>query len=212
MDEKPGRRNRACEPSRAFPAAGGRKGIEESMYDDPDKQAAYRTILDYAVEQLMWLVMYAVNAFMDSPALPVVREKLQRISEQARNRLLSTSQTPEGKELAQTVYQCNEEYVRYVDSLAAGDGEAEEEKLRWMTERARIGELIAKTVPGSADLWVAMLHHETDLLNTVLKDLQRGRYHNMAEITSLLQRLATDMSDYMAKGVLHEHLSELVAP
>ena len=37
------------------------------MYDDPDKQAAYRRIQDFSTEQLIWRVMYAVNAFQDSP-------------------------------------------------------------------------------------------------------------------------------------------------
>ena len=51
------------------------------MYDDPDKQAAYRRIQDFSTEQLIWRVMYAVNAFQDSPLLPAIRQKLQRLCE-----------------------------------------------------------------------------------------------------------------------------------
>ena len=64
------------------------------MYDDPDKQAAYRRIQDFSTEQLIWRVMYAVNAFQDSPLLPAIRQKLQRLCEQASARILNDSHTP----------------------------------------------------------------------------------------------------------------------
>lgn len=175
------------------------------MYDDPDKQATYRDILDFSNEQLIWRVIYAIDAFHDSPALPAVRNKMQKMCQQAGTRLLSTNHTPLDQELAQYLSQCTEAYMCYIDSLAAKDGEAAAKKRSWLEVRKQIIRLIAQLAPGSADIWKAMLNHETDLLERVVLDIQMGRYNDMTEITSLLQQLTTDMSDYMAQGVLsHE--------
>ena len=182
------------------------------MYDDPDKQAAYRRIQDFSTEQLIWRVMYAVNAFQDSPLLPAIRQKLQRLCEQASARILNDSHTPEGKKLSQAIDQCGKAYMHYVDSLAQGNSRAEEDKQNWLKDRERVIELTARVAPGSADIWKSMLGHETELLEQVIEDIRMGRYKSMTEITSLLRCLAADISDYLAKGSLHEHLPELEAP
>ncbi len=176
------------------------------MYDDPDKQAAYRSIQDYSTELLLWRVMYTVNAFLHSPVLPAVQDKLRKTVEQLQTRMLSISNTPATQQLTEDIGRSNDAFIDYIHALAAGDSQSQAYHKRWEEARNKIIKKICQVVPGSAEVWKAMLDHETELLNETIQNIQDGKYRDMTDLASLLRRLAADMTDYMANGVLHDHL------
>lgn len=90
--------------------------------------------------------------------------------------------------------------------MRRGTARARRHHKRWKRRSNKIIKKICQVVPGSAEVWKAMLDHETELLNKTIQNIQDGKYRDMTDLASLLRRLAADMTDYMANGVLHDHL------
>lgn len=170
---------------------------------EQDRYTLYRRIQDFAVEQLLWRVLYVTHALQGHPACDTVENKLKSMMEKAETSILSSSQE-ESKRLAQVIRENNTLFIEYVKHFAGHADECESIKRQWQENTSEMGKLLTRLNPGQTN-WYAMLKHSDDLLMMVIRDCQSGKYKTLTDVTPLLQRLTADMADYAAKGYLHRH-------
>ena len=173
------------------------------MHIDPDKQALYRRISDFAVDQLLWRILYINSELDDHANAQALADKLMDTSREAQLVIMGMNLGPSASRLAADVVRGNELFIAYVKRLKAG-GNTEQIRQAWEENNRQMAELLKQVIPGQIN-WQAMFDHECDLLRKVIEDVNAGKFKTLTDITPLLRRLAADMADYLAHGVLHQH-------
>lgn len=173
------------------------------MHIDPDQQALYRRISDFAVDQLLWRILY-INSELEGHAnAQALADKLMETSREAQLVIVGMNPSPMAAKLADDVVRSNELFIAYVKRLKAGES-VEQIHQAWEQNNRQMADLLQQVIPGQIS-WQAMFDHECDLLRKVIEDVNAGKFRTLTDITPLLQRLAADMADYLAYGVLHQH-------
>lgn len=171
---------------------------------EQDRYTLYRRIQDFAVEQLLWRVLYITHVMQEHPVCDAVENKLKSMMEKAEMAILSSNSQEDARRFAQVCKENNRLFIEYAKHVADHADDCESIRHQWQESTAEMGKLLTRLNPDQTN-WYAMLRHSDDLLQMVIRDYPSGKYNTLTDVTPLLQRLAADMADYAAKGYLNRH-------
>lgn len=170
----------------------------------PDALDIYKAFGDLAADTLFWKLIFLNSALFGTPNRQDVKQKLLSQS-RAGEALIHTYYTlPAADRLIELADVHNRLFVIYVERSAARRPALRESTHRqWEENGRRIARLLPQLNPfWKQPEWNAMIAHQIQLLTTIAQGTLEGQYAVFTTTAPLCQRLAADMADYMAAGVI----------
>lgn len=176
-----------------------------TIYTEHELRELRKAIYEYAADQLMWQVLYINSVAQHAPNVNVIRDKLLSLPRTFELILLNSVNSPAVKDLAQAVYDGNRLFVQYVDCVCNGGTDQTTLKQKLEDSVQQIAKCMNGINPqwGTAE-WMTLMHHEIDLMNTVMDKAKQGKYETWAQVLPVVRKIKMDMADYLAHGISGE--------
>ena len=172
------------------------------MYTQQEQQEIYRAVYEYAADQLLWRILYLDCVASHTPGTAEIREKLLTLPGTLSLILRSVCRSDDLEQLIQCIDKGNRIYVEYVDNVFLNGGCPENLRRMWDKNTAATAQALAKVDPEWTEkTWTAMMLHQNDLLEHTCSGVKKGNYDILVDVLPFIRRLATDMSEYLAKGL-----------
>lgn len=178
------------------------------MYTTQDQFEVYEAFGNYATDHLFWSLVYLNAALFHCPNREAVRRKLLLLPEQHERLITYFYNTAEGVSVASAMQRASRAFIRYIDALADGKpGGCADCEAQWREAIDTIAANLALLNPDwRRDIWKTMLTQEYDMLLRIAKATQAGKYEAFPQDTPLCARLARDMSQYLASGIVKQKM------
>lgn len=172
--------------------------------------ATYKAFGSYAADTLFWQLTFLNSALLGAPNKQTVQMKLLGQGILCEPLITACYDTPPGHQLVRLIDKNNRLFIIYVERYSVRNPAAREAAMKqWLDNGSQIARLLPMLNPyWKYPEWNAMIRHQIQLLSTIANDTAQGRYVTLNTTAPLCQRLAADMADYMAAGVLFERFQQ----
>lgn len=172
------------------------------MYTEHELKELRKAIYENAADQLLWQILYINAVAQHAPNLSVVRNKLLSLPKNFELIMLNSVNSPTVRNLTQAVYEGNRLFVEYVDCVFHGGDDKGVIRQKLDDNIQYITKCLCQINPQWGDTqWKTMIHHQIELMNTVMYDAKEGKYEDWSLILPVIRRLKMDMADYLAHGI-----------
>ena len=173
------------------------------MYTEQQQRELSRAIYEYTADQLIWRILYLNSAVQNSPGLDVIGDKLLSLPRTFSLSLLNIDRTPAMHNFIQAAEEENRLYVGYADSVFQGKGNQAALRRDWEQNTQKIATLLSQiNAFWEKEEWMTLISHQKQLLDLVMLDVKEGKCSTFTQILPMVKRMAMEMSDYLAHGLI----------
>lgn len=178
------------------------------MYTTQEQFEVYQAFSNFATDHLFWSLAYLNAALFHCPNREAVRRKLLALPEQHERLITYFYHSPEGVATAAALGRANRAFIQYIDATAGRDSEACDRcEAVWNEAIDAAAANLARLNPDwKREIWKAMLTQEYNMLRDIARATAEGNYEVFPKHTPLCARLARDMSEYLANGVVRQKM------
>lgn len=174
--------------------------------NEEEKLLLQQALDSFAVDNLLWSIVYLNNAIFNTPLKIDAQKKLLSMGKECKSIIMNIYPTENGKELVSAIEEYDRLFILYVNQLIHGSSQAPLIKERWKELGDGIAQLLSQINPHwNAMEWRAMINHESDLLDTLACGLHSKNYEIFFNTAPICRRLAFDMSSYMCNGIAKQY-------
>lgn len=172
-----------------------------------DTMDLYRACGNTAMDTLFWCLLYINSSLCRAANRQAIKEALLEQSKAYETLLGSFYPNPVGQDLIRRLDLQNRYFLVFVErGLSKNQSGQEQAHRQWMENGRQIARLFARLNPyWKEPEWSAMIGQWIHMLSRILRQSAAGDTDAFPQLAPLTRRLALDMSDYMAKGLVEKH-------